>query len=131
MLFVFCASCTKQNAHPLRGEVQISFKYKRLLFTKQENFINFIYFSLLTRFFSHIFNMKGANAAFRVLQAWLFNCFFAGLFLVKLTKNADKRRHFILRLLIVLFEKYEIDGKDKEKNCHKMVPLQAFSFEKY
>lgn len=83
MLFVFCASCTKQNAHPLRGEVQISFKYKRLLFTKQENFINFIYFSLfslLTRFFSHIFNMKGANAAFRVLQAWLFNCSLRGCF---------------------------------------------------
>ena len=37
--------------------VQIIFKYKRLLFTKQEILVNFNYFSFLPLLFPHIFNM--------------------------------------------------------------------------
>lgn len=38
--------------------IQISFKYTRILFIKQENFINFIYFYFLTSISCHIFNMR-------------------------------------------------------------------------
>lgn len=59
--------------------VQISSKYKRLLFTKQEILANFNYFSFLSLFFSHISNMALCgmllNVVFRPSYLWFFGLF--------------------------------------------------------
>lgn len=60
--------------------VQIIFKYKRLLFTKQEILANFNYFSFLPLFFSHIYNMALCGMLLNVVFRPSYLRFF-GLFL--------------------------------------------------
>lgn len=69
---LYCGMCVAPVGIGCAVWVQISFKYKRIIFTKQEILVNFIYFSFLCCFSSHIFNMNFLRRFF-VLYFSLFN----------------------------------------------------------
>ena len=77
---LLCYLCVPHKRPGARLWVQISFKYKRLLFTKQEILANFNYFSFLPLFFPHIYNMAPCGMLLNVVFRPSYLCFF-GLFL--------------------------------------------------